>query len=56
MLTSPAVWAVGAANIGHAWGFYTLLTELPTYMDNVLHFDMKQVNYHVPYHVPIDSP
>lgn len=45
MLTSPAVWAVGAANIGHAWGFYTLLTELPTYMDNVLHFDMKQNSF-----------
>ena len=23
------------------WGFYTLLTELPTYMKNILHFDMK---------------
>ena len=23
------------------WGFYTLLTELPTYMKNILHFDIK---------------
>jgi MFS transporter, ACS family, solute carrier family 17 (sodium-dependent inorganic phosphate cotransporter), member 5 len=43
MLTSAPVGAVGIANVGHAWGFYTLLTELPTYMDNILHFDMKQV-------------
>ena len=43
MCSSSAVWAVGIANVGHAWGFYTLLTELPSYMDNILHFDMKQV-------------
>jgi hypothetical protein len=43
MFRSKACWAVGAANVGHAWGFYTLLTELPSYMDNILHFNMKQV-------------
>ena len=26
-----------------SFGFYVLLTELPTYMKNVLHFDMKVV-------------
>ncbi|CAB1321051.1 unnamed protein product [Coregonus sp. 'balchen'] len=24
------------------WGYYTLLTSLPTYMDTVLHFDLRQ--------------
>ena len=43
MLKSKACWAAGIANVGHAWGFYTLLTELPTFMDNILHFNMKQV-------------
>lgn len=43
ILCSRAVWAAAVANIGHAWGFYTLLTELPTYMNNMLHFDMKKV-------------
>ena len=23
------------------WGFYTLLTELPTYMKNILHFNIE---------------
>lgn len=45
MLRSKPCWAVGIANIGHAWGFYTLLTELPTYMDNILHFNMKQNSF-----------
>jgi len=45
MCSSSAVWAVGIANVGHAWGFYTLLTELPSYMDNILHFDMKQNSF-----------
>ncbi|XP_046439306.1 putative inorganic phosphate cotransporter isoform X1 [Daphnia pulex] len=45
MFRSKACWAVGAANVGHAWGFYTLLTELPSYMDNILHFNMKQNSF-----------
>ena len=26
------------------WGFYLLLTELPAYMKNILHYDTQSVN------------
>lgn len=43
MITSMPVLAILVAQTGHGWGLYTLLTELPTYMKNVLHFDIKKV-------------
>lgn len=27
---------------GQSWAFYTLLTELPTYMDRILHYDVQR--------------
>ena len=30
-------------HVGQNWGSYTLLTELPTYMKNILHFDIANV-------------
>lgn len=33
MLTSPPVWAIVAAHFSENWGFYTMLTQLPTYMN-----------------------
>ncbi|CAG7834263.1 unnamed protein product [Allacma fusca] len=41
VLTSMPVWAIIVANTADAWGFYTFLTELPTYMKTVLHFNIK---------------
>jgi len=41
MLTSGPVLAILVAQTGHGWGLYTLLTELPTYLKTVLHFDLK---------------
>lgn len=41
ILTSVPVMAIAATHITQNFGFYVLLTELPTYMKNVLHFDMK---------------
>nr|XP_045614448.1 putative inorganic phosphate cotransporter [Procambarus clarkii] len=41
VLTSVPVWAVIVVHFGYNWGFYTLLTELPTYLNNIQHFDMK---------------
>ncbi|CAG7835921.1 unnamed protein product [Allacma fusca] len=41
ILTSMPVLAILVAQTGHGWGLYTLLTELPTYMNSVLHFDLK---------------
>lgn len=31
---------------GHNWGFWTLLTEMPTYMKNVLELDIKKVCFY----------
>ena len=41
ILTSPAVWAITVTHVTNNFGYYVLLTELPTYMRNILHFDMK---------------
>lgn len=35
------VWAIFIVEFGHNWGFYVLLTNLPTYMNNILHFSLK---------------
>lgn len=34
--------AIVVAHFGSSWGFFTLLTNLPTYLNNVLHFDIEQ--------------
>nr|XP_042911231.1 putative inorganic phosphate cotransporter isoform X1 [Parasteatoda tepidariorum]XP_042911232.1 putative inorganic phosphate cotransporter isoform X2 [Parasteatoda tepidariorum] len=39
--TSLPVWAVVIGHFGHNWAFYTLLIMAPTYLSNVLHFDLK---------------
>merc|ERR1719369_1997667 len=41
ILTSPAVWAITTTHVTQNFGYYVLLTELPSYMKNILHFDMK---------------
>ncbi|XP_012256645.2 sialin [Athalia rosae] len=42
---SLPMWAIAVTQCGQSWAFYTLLTELPTYMDRILHFDMQQDSY-----------
>jgi len=44
MATSLPVWAVCIAHFTNNWGYYTLLTCLPMYLKNILHFDMKSVS------------
>lgn len=39
-LTCVPLWAILVAQCGQSWLFYTQLTELPTYMNNILHFDI----------------
>jgi hypothetical protein len=46
--TSIPVWAILVAHCCQNWGFYTLLTELPTYMKQILHFDIKTVRRKIP--------
>ncbi|CAO1381808.1 unnamed protein product [Diamesa tonsa] len=41
-LTSVPLWALLITVCGQSWTFYTQLTELPTYMSNVLHFNIQQ--------------
>nr|XP_050844165.1 sialin isoform X1 [Vespula vulgaris] len=42
IFTSLPMWAITVTQCGQSWAFYTLLTELPTYMDKILHFDVQQ--------------
>ncbi|XP_050723271.1 sialin-like isoform X3 [Eriocheir sinensis] len=40
--TSKPFWAIMAASFCYNFSFYTLLTELPTFFHNILHFDMNK--------------
>ncbi|XP_063916237.1 sialin-like isoform X2 [Zophobas morio] len=42
ILTSVPVWALVAAQVGHDWGFYTMVTDLPKYMKDVLKFKVNE--------------
>ncbi|KDR11545.1 Putative inorganic phosphate cotransporter [Zootermopsis nevadensis] len=39
--TSLPLWAVVIAHCGQNWGFWTLLTEMPSYMNSILKFDLQ---------------
>lgn len=41
IFTSLPVWAILITQCGQGWAFYTQLTELPTYMSNILHYDIQ---------------
>ncbi|XP_042370203.1 sialin-like, partial [Plectropomus leopardus] len=41
MLLSVPLWAIIITQMCANWSYYTLLTSLPTYMNVVLHFDLK---------------
>jgi predicted MFS family arabinose efflux permease len=42
IFSSKRVWAIIVAHVAQNYGFYTLLNELPTYMKQILHFDIKE--------------
>ena len=44
VVRTPAVWVDMLGDLVGGWGLYTLLTEGPTYMDDVLHFDISSVS------------
>ncbi|XP_015588670.1 putative inorganic phosphate cotransporter isoform X2 [Cephus cinctus] len=41
IMTSKPLWALIFAQIGHDWGFFTMITDLPKYMSSVLKFSIK---------------
>jgi len=41
IVTSLPVWAILISHIGQNWGFWTLMTEIPTYMSDVMEFEIK---------------
>ncbi|XP_017297933.1 putative inorganic phosphate cotransporter [Diaphorina citri] len=41
ILTSLPVWAVLITHLCQNWGYWTLLTEMPSYINSVLQFDIK---------------
>ena len=45
ILTSAPVWGLMVINAASDWGAYTLLTNIPTYMRDVLKFDIKAVSF-----------
>ncbi|KAL2080375.1 hypothetical protein ACEWY4_024168 [Coilia grayii] len=45
MVLSVPLWAIIVSQMCANWSYYTLLTSLPTYMDTVLHFDLRQNSF-----------
>lgn len=45
ILTCLPLWAILITQCGQSWAFYTQLTELPTYMAQILHFDIQSVTF-----------
>ncbi|CAF4754888.1 unnamed protein product [Pieris macdunnoughi] len=45
ILTSGPVWAIVMAHFSENWGFYTLLTFLPTFMQDVFKFETSQTGW-----------
>lgn len=41
LFTSLPVWAICIASFGHNWAFYTLLTNIPTYLKTIQHFNIQ---------------
>ncbi|KAB7496218.1 putative inorganic phosphate cotransporter [Armadillidium nasatum] len=41
MITSKYFWSISASHFGIAWSSLTLLTQLPTYLDTILHIKME---------------
>ncbi|XP_050541052.1 vesicular glutamate transporter 1 [Daktulosphaira vitifoliae] len=45
ILTSMPFWAIVSAHFCENWGFYTLLTQLPSFMNDVLKFDLSKASF-----------
>ncbi|XP_041771884.1 sialin-like [Anopheles merus] len=45
ILTSKAVWALIVSSFSENWGFYTLLTQLPTFLRDTMHFELQAAGF-----------
>lgn len=43
IFTSVPVWALILTQCAYVWSYNLMLTQIPTYMNKVLNFDMKKV-------------
>ncbi|KAF5270577.1 hypothetical protein FQR65_LT05475 [Abscondita terminalis] len=42
IFSSTPLWALVVAQLGHDWGLFTMISDLPKYMKSVLKFNVKQ--------------
>lgn len=47
-------WAILLAHMGQNYGYETLMTELPSFMKQVLHFDLQDVSPRIISHSPLE--
>ncbi|XP_035917149.1 sialin isoform X2 [Anopheles stephensi] len=45
ILTSVAVWSLVVSHFSENWGFYTLLTQLPTFLKDAMHFELEKTGF-----------
>lgn len=45
ILTSIPLWALVIGEVGHDWGLYTMVTDLPKYMSDVMRFNPAEVSF-----------
>lgn len=45
ILTSAPVWAIVFAHFAENWGFYTFLTEMPTFLSNTINYKIDKAGF-----------
>lgn len=45
IVTSMPVWAIVAAHFSENWGFYTMLTQLPTFLSDTLDYKIEKAGF-----------
>lgn len=44
-MTSMPMWTLIIAHLAQNWGFWILVTNMPTYLNYILKFDIKSVRF-----------
>ncbi|XP_065071418.1 uncharacterized transporter slc-17.2-like [Rhopilema esculentum] len=45
ILTSVPMWGITVGHFGACWGYYTLFTQMPTYLKDIQHLDIKTMGF-----------